>query len=78
MTGKRFIKIQIGYYNEYLSIIIVNSSLAEKDLKTSKKDKVNHGYGLVNIKKTVEKYNGNLKIEQAHESFKVDIILKYL
>lgn len=78
VTGKRFIKIQIGYYNEYLSIIIVNSSVAEKDLKTSKKDKVNHGYGLVNIKKTVEKYNGNLKIEQAHESFKVDIILKYL
>lgn len=78
IENERFIKIQIGYYNEYVSIVIVNSSLEAKTLKTSKQDQINHGYGLKNIKKAVEKYNGNIKIEQNPGIFKIDIVLKYL
>lgn len=33
------------------------------NIKTSKKDKINHGFGIKNIIKTVEKYNGDISCE---------------
>ena len=37
---------------------------------TSKKDKSIHGYGMQIIKRTVDKYNGNMEVEYTSNSFK--------
>ena len=41
---------------------------------TSKKDKSIHGYGMQIIKRTVEKYNGNMEVEYTNNSFKNSVI----
>ena len=43
-----------------------------------KKDKVKHGFGLKNIKKIVDKYNGNIEIDIKDNKFitKIGLILK--
>jgi len=42
---------------------------------TSKEDKTLHGYGISNIRKTVEKYGGMMKISCAEKIFTMDIVL---
>ena len=42
---------------------------------TSKEDKINHGLGLHNIKKIVEKLNGFMKIQVTHSAFEVDVAI---
>lgn len=41
---------------------------------TNKKDKNVHGYGLINVQETVEKYNGDLKIECEDNLFRVKVM----
>ena len=41
--------------------------------KTSKKDKNNHGYGIQNMRRVVEKYNGEL-IQQVKEGKFITLI----
>ena len=45
------------------------------DIVSTKEDSENHGYGLKNIKKTVEKYDGYIEDDHANNTFSVDIIL---
>ncbi len=44
-------------------------------LKTSKHDKVNHGLGLENIARTIQKYNGTMNIDTENNTFTVTITL---
>ena len=44
-------------------------------IKTSKSDKKNHGFGIENIRKTVEKYNGFLKLGCENKTFKLDVAM---
>lgn len=44
-------------------------------IKTSKSDKNNHGFGLENIRRTVEKYNGFVKATCENKLFNLDIAL---
>ena len=55
-------------YNE--SIRIENGKIL-----TSKKDAQNHGFGLSNIAKAVDKYNGYMEVETGNNTFTVDIIM---
>ena len=43
--------------------------------ETNKKDKDNHGFGLVNIRKVAQRYFGDIDIEQTDNSFKLSIML---
>ncbi|MEI3018449.1 MAG: ATP-binding protein [Oscillospiraceae bacterium] len=45
------------------------------EIVSTKEDSENHGYGLKNIKKTVEKYDGYIEDDHANNTFSVDIIL---
>ncbi len=81
--NERYIDIEILTKTENLIIKITNG-IRGKELDigkdgynkyTSKEDKENHGYGLLNIKKIVEKYNGLIKIEENEKYFKVNIAL---
>lgn len=44
-------------------------------IKTSKSDKKNHGFGLENIRKTVEKHNGYIKANCENKIFSLDIAI---
>ena len=77
---EKYIKLKIIIKGDYLFINIKNNNNKNLDLKcekllTSKKDKDNHGIGLVNIKRTVEKYNGSMKVCCLNKCFNVSIIV---
>lgn len=44
-------------------------------IETSKKDKKEHGYGILSIKNVVEKYDGGMKINTEGNVFSIDIII---
>ena len=43
--------------------------------ETTKQDKLNHGYGLVNIRKVAQKYYGDIDINQNENSFTLIVML---
>lgn len=47
-----------------------------RKLETTKQDKKNHGYGLANVNKAVEKYNGSVNLYSKDGKFTAEIILK--
>lgn len=71
------LNIYIGSYKQTLFIEIVNSSvyIETKKVGTTKKDKMNHGYGLENIKKVVGKYDGTMTTEYENGCFSLKIEL---
>lgn len=77
---KRQISINIKYDKKRLIIVISNTydgKLLYKDghIKSTHKNKSEHGIGLISVKNTVEKHEGIIEIESIEESFKVLIIL---
>ena len=71
------LSIEIKSYKQVLFIEIVNSSIhvETKSLKTTKKDKINHGYGLENIRNVVEKYGGQITTKYQNMCFSLKIEL---
>lgn len=51
----------------------------KKEIPTNKKDSINHGFGLANIRKSVQKNNGNINIISKDEEFylEIDIPVSY-
>ena len=51
----------------------------KKEIPTNKKDSINHGFGLANIRKSVQKNNGNINIISKEEEFylEIDIPISY-
>ncbi|MGN0155442.1 MAG: sensor histidine kinase [Lachnospiraceae bacterium] len=78
--GKREISMQVAMYQENLQIRISNSynKTSQKEngcYATEKADKDNHGYGMRNMKKVVEKYDGILESVEKDEKFQLFIQL---
>ena len=78
--NRRNIKVNINSYKDYLLIEISNPALfnpidEEGKLKTTKKDRENHGFGMKGIKSVVEKYNGILNYEYSKGEFILSIML---
>lgn len=71
-VGEQFTKIEIK--NSISSQSLKKTNL----LKSNKKNKLNHGLGLKNIKETVEKNEGNFEIEIKGNEFIVRVILNNL
>ena len=76
----RFISLTIKSFNQFIHIHIENAYLGETnldpiELKTSKKDQLNHGFGIKSMKNIVSKYDGQFDILIADEMFQVDILL---
>ena len=78
----REIHIRVNQGEKYLNIEIENTMCQELVLDengvplTSKNDKTNHGLGLQNVKKVVEKYNGTYEIKIEKNTFITEIYLK--
>ena len=78
--NNKFIDIKIIEHKSIFIISIKNptnqSFQYNNDMKTTKKDKINHGYGLSIIKNVVNKYDGNIDFESENNIFHVNILLK--
>lgn len=75
--GKREISLEIRLYEEEIFVVQYNTKPLERtEGRTWKTDKKNHGFGLRNIKESVEKYNGKVRILEEKDSFCVHILLK--
>lgn len=79
-SEKRKINTVLDFKNNHLYIKISNSIheaivIHNNSVLTTKDDKSAHGFGLLNIHKVVEKYDGNLKIHCKDELFIVEIIM---
>lgn len=77
---KRYLNIEIAYEPDYVVIKVANPFNQEvlhydNNYESTKEDKENHGYGLKNIIKIVEKHHGIIKINHDHGIFDVDIAL---
>lgn len=77
-VGDKMICLEIKQVNGNLLIRIKNPikeqiSLEHLGTYTSKKDTVGHGYGIYNIKKTVEKYGGDIEFQIEEGIFSVQI-----
>ena len=78
MTDNKTIRLVIYDQEDGISIYVENSYLQIEKNKlfvTSKANKQEHGYGLQNIRRTVEKYSGIFRIESEEQKFKVKIFL---
>ena len=54
----------------------VRKTETKKEGETSKADKKNHGLGLVNVKRCIKKYDGNLSFSCVNEMYTVDVRIK--
>ncbi|MBO4460266.1 MAG: GHKL domain-containing protein [Clostridiales bacterium] len=77
------ISLNIRRTDRFFIIKITNSTSVKVDTDklmassgyTSKKDKEHHGFGLMNIRRSVEDYNGVLKAESTDDTFTLSIMM---
>ena len=77
---KRFIHLSVRGTNQLLLIHVENHLEGELVIRdgipvTTKEDKNYHGYGMLSIRRIVEKYGGNLSISTEDQLFQIDIML---
>lgn len=80
LENDKKILASINYKKGILLIHIENAfdgnvSLDDGNIISSKKDKKDHGLGLKNVLRILEKYNGSLEYSYTESSFTVDIIM---
>lgn len=82
-TGNgKYVFLKIQQKNNYVSIDITNSKSLDaikidmSNIVTGKQNKAIHGFGLRSIKEIVDKYYGNMIVEQKDCIFEVIIIIK--
>ncbi len=80
-TSEKRVELEIGQQDEYISILMKNSidkSVLDgnEKLKTTKKEKEFHGYGIKNIKKVVSKHKGLISFDEEKGYFICQILLR--
>lgn len=79
-SDQKFIRITLKNIEYMIHIHIenyCNHQIKIKNglIKSTKEDKENHGYGLLSMQTTIEKYNGDMYIHQANSMFMVDVLI---
>lgn len=78
-TDKKEVEICIQEQEPYVSIVVSNSIkdsvLKDNPELTTTKSSVNHGYGILNIKKIVQKYDGLIRFYENEDKFIADVLL---
>lgn len=81
-TNEKYLEIEFVQGKTYAKLEMKNSleRLPEQDqqgnLISTKEDRKNHGIGLMNVRRIVEKNGGKFEIEMTKEEFKSIVILK--
>lgn len=71
-----YIFISCKIRGSMISVVIKNSMVHNSfDLRTTKKDKQFHGYGLGNVKKALANYNGEMFIKAEGKEFLISLII---
>lgn len=81
LDTERKIEFEVTSKKNYLIIILRNTikeSIIEKNPKffTTKKDKLNHGLGIMSIRDIVDKYDGIMEISEVNDKIEFQILLK--
>lgn len=74
----RYINFKVDKFNEFIVITLSNciKEIPVKDGHRLISQKKNHeGLGLINVKKALEKYEGNMRIQYNANKFKVNIVI---
>ena len=82
-SNKKLLELSISCNMGNLIIIIKNSynnilEIDNDNLTTTKKNKDKHGIGLSNIKESLKKYDGEIRIEYTENIFSVTVIIPYV
>lgn len=76
----KYIDVNIIEHQNILVVSVKNPTYQsfnyDSNMGTTKKDKLNHGYGLSIIKNIVNRYDGNVEFESSNNTFSVNILLK--
>lgn len=77
--SNRFIFLTVAQKGDLLIIVVKNTVsnviIHEESLKTIKKNKSFHGYGLPNVKKAIKKYNGDCSVSVRNGEFVISIVI---
>lgn len=74
----KYINFKVDKFNEFIVINLINSiNGIPKEGKNGliSKKKNHEGFGLINVKKALEKYEGNMRIQYDQKLFKVNIVI---
>lgn len=79
-VDERIIEMKFAEYNNKIFVMIRNRvyegvSIENNSLKTTKKDKKNHGLGSENVKQAVEKYNGSIEYHFENGYFNAEVYI---
>jgi two-component system, LytTR family, sensor histidine kinase AgrC len=77
----RIIQVELRSGSRYLEIIVKNPTIRDrakldKVLITTKRDKKNHGFGILNIKEVLTHYDGELQLKDDLDSVTIRVIMK--
>lgn len=73
---RRTIELRMHYYNQYMTIEILNTTKNKvSKLTISKVNAKEHGWGLISVRGVVEKYNGTIRVESKDDSFLLEMTL---
>ena len=76
----RNVLVHISSASDYISIFVENFASGPVDVsfRTSKRDKSNHGFGIVQMKSIAQKYFGDVQLDFNSETgkFSLNILLK--
>jgi len=74
------INLHISNRSDYLFILVENQASVEpnNELRTTKVDIINHGFGIYNMKTLARKYDGTLdtRYDKENQTFSVEILIK--
>lgn len=78
LDGEKTILVYGGFSHSYFILTVTNPTVNTSNNRdilpfTSKADKSEHGFGLLNIKSVVDKYNGRMKIENEDNLFTLSL-----
>ncbi len=79
IVGNKIISLYIRVHNNQIIIIVknpVNEDVDVTQLKTTKKDPNQHGFGIISIKNIVDKYNGDVFFQCSNQTFEIHIVIK--
>lgn len=79
-TAEKYILLSISSYEKTLKIVIENTSpyveIRENQIKTTKVDKIRHGYGIASMRNAVIKNEGLISFDYKNGIFLCRIVLK--
>ncbi|NTL90812.1 GHKL domain-containing protein, partial [Enterococcus faecium] len=72
-----YIDVKIQTRNNYLVFSCINN-YSKESLKNKKSNKTEkHGIGLTNVRRAIEKYNGELDIKKEVNIYKISFFIKF-